>query len=136
MKPSCTKSFGVVRSQTRYHFVYGIVLPAVAARVECAAAPDGVSGEIDAGSGAGAPAKSAKSARLQGVSYAATRKKVTALNKYRLPGSSVRDGAADETVSFAPKRLFKRPAIFQDPIEATTTRKQAGGYEEMEEAER
>ena len=60
MYSSCLKSAGEVRSQTRYHFVNG-----TAPTVEVGAPGDSKDGvandEREAGSGSGAPAKSAKS---------------------------------------------------------------------------
>lgn len=54
------KSEGSVLSHTRYHFVYGINLPGVAAALGAPTlAAD--SGTAEAGAGLGAPAKSAKS---------------------------------------------------------------------------
>lgn len=57
------KSRGVVRSQTRYHFVYGTgEVPGFAApNAEVAGVAADEATEMEAGDGSGAPAKSAKS---------------------------------------------------------------------------
>ena len=58
---SWRKSLSDVRSQTRYHAVYGTAAPPVG-NAGGALGVEAVRGEIDAGAGEGAPAKSAKSA--------------------------------------------------------------------------
>ena len=60
IKPSCLKSFGDVRSQTRYHLVYGIGSPLRVGKVGWPAIGEDTD-VVDAGDESGAPGKSAKS---------------------------------------------------------------------------